>query len=102
MRTGGQLIIDCLQAQGVDRIFCVPGESYLPVLDALHDTNIETIVTRHEGAAAIMAEADAKLTRRPGVCMVTRGPGATNAALGIHIARQDSTPLVMLVGQIAR
>jgi acetolactate synthase-1/2/3 large subunit len=102
MRTGGQIIIDCLQAQGVDRIFCVPGESYLPVLDALHDTEIETIVTRHEGAAAIMAEADAKLTRRPGICMVTRGPGATNAALGIHIARQDSTPLIMLVGQIAR
>ena len=102
MRTGGQLIIDCLQRQGVDRIFCVPGESYLPVLDALHDTDIETIVTRHEGAAAIMAEADAKLTRRPGICMVTRGPGATNAALGIHIAKQDSTPLVMLVGQIAR
>jgi acetolactate synthase-1/2/3 large subunit len=101
MRTGGQIIIDCLEAQGVDRIFCVPGESYLPVLDALHDTTIQTIVTRHEGAAAIMAEADAKLTRRPGLCMVTRGPGATNAALGIHIARQDSTPLVMLVGQIA-
>ena len=102
MRTGGQLIVDCLEAQGVERVFCVPGESYLAVLDALHDSPIETVVARQEGGAAIMAEADGKMTGRPGVCMVTRGPGATNAAAGVHIARQDSTPMVMLVGQIGR
>lgn len=100
MRTGGQLIVDCLEAQGVDRVFCVPGESYLAVLDALHDSSIETIVTRQEGSAAMAAEADGKMTNRPGICFVTRGPGATNAAAGIHIAKQDSTPMIMFVGQI--
>ena len=102
MPTGGELIVQCLAAQGVDRVFCVPGESYLPVLDALHDAAIETVVARQEGGAAMMAEADGKMTGRPGVCLVTRGPGATNAASGVHVAKQDSTPLILLVGQIAR
>lgn len=101
-RTGGELLLGCLEAQGVDRVFCVPGESYLPVLDALHDSHVETVVARHEGGAAMMAEADGKLTGRPGVALVTRGPGATNAASGVHVARQDSTPMVLLVGQIGR
>ncbi len=100
MKTGGQLIVDALAAQGVDRVFCIPGESYLAVLDALHDSDIETVVCRNEGGAAMMAEAHGKLTGRPGVCMVTRGPGATNAASGIHVAQQDSTPMILLVGQI--
>lgn len=102
MKTGGELIIDCLEAQGCERIFCVPGESYLAVLDALHDSTIDVVNARHEGSAAMMAEADGKMTGRPGICMVTRGPGATNAACGIHIAKQDSTPMIMFVGQIAR
>ncbi|AWK89968.1 thiamine pyrophosphate-binding protein [Azospirillum thermophilum] len=102
MKTGGQLIVAALEAQGVRRVFGVPGESYLAVLDALHGSPIEMIVARHEGGAAMMAEAMGKLTGRPGVCLVTRGPGATNAASGIHVAQQDSTPLVVLVGQIER
>lgn len=102
MRTGGQLVVDCLVAQGVDRVFCVPGESYLPVLDALRDSPVETVVARQEGGAAMMAEADGKMTGRPGVALVTRGPGATNAASGVHVAKQDSTPMVLLVGQIGR
>ncbi|MCC0016572.1 MAG: thiamine pyrophosphate-binding protein [Rhodobiaceae bacterium] len=102
MKTGGHLIVECLEAQGVERIFCVPGESHLDVLDGLHDSTIETIIARHEGGAAMMAEADGKMTGRPGVALVTRGPGATNAACGIHVAAQDSTPMVLLVGQIGR
>ncbi len=102
MKTGGQLVVEALEAQGVQRVFGVPGESYLAVLDALHDSPIAMVVCRHEGAAAMMAEAQAKLTGRPGVCLVTRGPGATNAASGIHVAQQDETPLVVLVGQIER
>ncbi|MEP3484593.1 MAG: thiamine pyrophosphate-binding protein [Sneathiella sp.] len=102
MKTGGQLIVECLEAQGVDRAFCVPGESYLAVLDALHDSSIEAVVARQEGGAAMMAEADGKMTGRPGICMVTRGPGATNAASGIHVAKQDSTPMILFVGQIGR
>ncbi len=102
MKTGGQLIVECLEAQGADRVFCVPGESYLAVLDALHDSHIETVVARQEGGASMMAEADGKMTGRPGICMVTRGPGATNAASGIHVAKQDSTPMIMFVGQIGR
>jgi acetolactate synthase-1/2/3 large subunit len=101
-RTGGRLIVDCLRAQGVDRVFCVPGESYLPVLDALADGGVDVVVARQEGGAAMMAEADGKITGRPGVCLVTRGPGATNAAAGVHVAKQDSTPMVLLVGQIGR
>jgi len=83
-------------------VFCVPGESYLAALDAFHDRDIELIVCRHESGAACMAEAAGKATGRPGVCFVTRGPGATNASAGIHIARQDSTPMIVFVGQVAR
>lgn len=102
-RTGGQLIADVLVQQGVDRIFGVPGESFLAVLDALVDTpEIEFVATKHEGAASIMADADGKLTGRPGIVLVTRGPGASNAYAGIHVAYQDSTPLIVLVGLISR
>ena len=100
MRTGGQLIVDCLKAQGVEHVFCVPGESYLAVLDALHDADINVTVCRQEGGATMMADATARLTGRPGIVMVTRGPGATNASPGIHIAEHDSVPLIMFVGQI--
>jgi acetolactate synthase-1/2/3 large subunit len=99
-RTGGQLIVDQLLVHGVTDIFCVPGESYLAVLDALHDADVRVTVCRQEAGASMAAEAAGKLTGRPGICMVTRGPGATNAAHGIHVARQDSTPLIMFVGQI--
>ena len=99
-RTGGQLIVDCLKAQGVEHVFCVPGESYLAVLDALHDADINVTVCRQEGGATMMADATARLTGRPGIVMVTRGPGATNASPGIHIAEHDSIPLIMFVGQI--
>lgn len=102
MRTGGQLIVDALEANGVERIFCVPGESYLPVLDALHDSPIRTIVCRQEGGAAMMADCEGKLTGRPGICFVTRGPGATNASAGVHIAMQDSSPMILFIGQVAR
>ncbi|OYX14325.1 MAG: thiamine pyrophosphate-binding protein [Rhizobiales bacterium 32-66-8] len=101
-RTGGQLIVDQLLAQGVERLTCVPGESYLAVLDALHDAAIDVLVCRNEGGAAMMAEAYGKLTGRPGVCFVTRGPGASNASPGLHIASQDSTPLILFVGQVER
>jgi len=99
---GGEMIVRALEEQGVDRVFCVPGESFLPVLDGLQLCRIETVLARHEGGAAMMAEADGKMTGRPGVVIVTRGPGAANASAGIHVAQQDSTPLVMLVGQVAR
>jgi acetolactate synthase-1/2/3 large subunit len=101
-RTGGQILVDQLITHGVQQLFCVPGESFLAVLDALHDASIEVTVCRQEGGAAMMAEAQGKLTGRPGVCFVTRGPGATNAAAGVHIAHQDSTPLLLFVGQVAR
>jgi len=102
-RSGGQILIDALCAQEVKHVFCVPGESFLAALDALHDAaGIRTVVCRQEGGAAMMAEASAKLTGRPGVCFVTRGPGATNAASGIHVAAQDSTPVVLLIGQVGR
>lgn len=102
-RTAGRALVTALRAHGVERVFCVPGESYLEVLDALYDEKgMELIVTKHEGAAANMAEADGKLTGRPGICMVTRGPGATHASIGVHIAQQDSTPMILFVGQIAR
>ncbi|MDN5928389.1 MAG: thiamine pyrophosphate-binding protein [Hyphomicrobiales bacterium] len=102
MKTGGQLIVEALEANGVDRLYCVPGESYLAVLDALHDSKIKTIVCRQEGGAAMMADTYGRLTGRPGICFVTRGPGATNASAGIHIARQDSIPMILFIGQIAR
>src|ERR1043166_8847512 len=103
LRTGGQVLIDQLRIHGVDMAFCVPGESYLAALDALHDApEIQLIVCRQEGGAAMMADAYGKLTGRPGICFVTRGPGATNASAGLHVARQDSTPMILFVGQIAR
>jgi len=102
-RTGGRVLVDALVNNGVDRVFCVPGESYLAALDALHDTpSISVHVARNEGGAAYMADAFAKLTGRPGVCFVTRGPGATNASGGVHVAFQDSTPMVLLIGQVGR
>lgn len=102
MKTGGQLIVDALEANGVETVFCVPGESYLAVLDALHDSTIRTIVCRQEGGAAMMADCAGRLIGKPGVCFVTRGPGATNASAGIHIAAQDSIPLILFIGQVAR
>jgi acetolactate synthase-1/2/3 large subunit len=103
-RSGGQLIVDQLLIHGADLMFCVPGESYLAVLDALYDARdrLRLINARHEAGAAHMAEAYGKLTGRPGVALVTRGPGACHAAIGVHTAAQDSTPMVLLVGQIAR
>ena len=103
-RTGGQVLVDALQIHGVDTAYCVPGESFLAVLDALHEARdvLRLIVCRQEGGAAHMAEAHAKLTGRPGVCFVTRGPGATNASIAVHTARQDSTPLILFIGQAGR
>ncbi|WP_194098248.1 thiamine pyrophosphate-binding protein [Marivivens aquimaris] len=102
MRHGGKVLADQLSILGVKRVFSVPGESFLAALDGLYDSGIENIVCRHEGGAAMMAEAYGKLTGKPGVAFVTRGPGATNASAGVHVARQDSTPMVLFVGQIAR
>ena len=102
IRTAAEILVDQLQVHGVRHVFCVPGESYLAVLDAFHDSDLAVTVCRQEGGAAMMAEAVGKITGQPGVGFVTRGPGATNASPGIHIARQDSTPLVMFVGQVAR
>ena len=101
-RTAAQVLVDHLVLNGVEHVFCVPGESFLPVLDALHDSAITVTVCRQEGGAAMMADAVGKATGRPGVCFVTRGPGATNASAGIHIAQQDSTPMIMFVGQVDR
>jgi acetolactate synthase-1/2/3 large subunit len=103
-RSGGQILVDALLLNQVERAFCVPGESYLAVLDALHDARdqIDLVVCRQEGGAAYMAEAHAKLTGKPGICLVTRGPGATNAAVGVHTAFQDSTPMLLFIGQVAR
>ena len=101
-RTGGQILVDQLKIHGADLAFCVPGESYLPVLDALHANrdSIRLITCRHEGGAANMADAYGKLTGRPGLCFVTRGPGATNASIGVHTAFQDSTPMILFIGQV--
>ena len=102
LRNGGQILVEALLRNAVDTVYCVPGESYLPVLDALQGrTDIRTIVTRHEGAASNMADAHGKLSGRPGIAFVTRGPGATHAANGVHTARQDSTPMILFVGQVA-
>lgn len=101
VRNGGRILVEALHANAVDTVYCVPGESYLPVLDALHDeTQIRTFVARHEGAASNMADAYGKLTGRPGICFVTRGPGATHASNGVHTARQDSTPMILFIGQV--
>jgi acetolactate synthase-1/2/3 large subunit len=103
MRHGGRILVDQLALHGAERVFLVPGESYLAVLDGLVDhPDIDPIICRQEGGAAIMAEAYGKLTNKPGICMVTRGPGATNASAGVHVAHQDSTPMILLVGQIGR
>jgi acetolactate synthase-1/2/3 large subunit len=101
-RTGGRILADALVRNRVERAFCVPGESYLALLDALYDSPIEVTVARQEGGAAMMAEAWGKLTGRPGIVMATRGPGGTNATAGLHVARQDSTPVILLLGQVAR
>lgn len=102
-RTGGRILAEALRLHGVDRIFCVPGESYLDLIDSLYDIpEIQLVVNKHEGAAANMAEADGKLTGRPGICFVTRGPGASHAAIGVHTAFQDSTPMMLFIGQVAR
>ena len=102
VRTAAEVLVDGLVGQGVEHVFCVPGESYLAVLDAFYDRKIAVTVCRQEAGAAIMAEAVGKATGRPGICFVTRGPGATNAAHGIHIAQQASTPMIMFVGQVDR
>ena len=102
-KAGAQLLVECLAVNKVDRISCVAGESYLAVLDALLDyPEINVTTCRHEGAAAFMAESLGKLTGRPGICFVTRGPGACNASIGVHTAKQDSTPMILFMGQVAR
>lgn len=102
-RSGGNILIESLRAHGVKKIFCVPGESYLDALDALHGEDAMRVITcRQEGGAAFMAEAYGKLTGQPGICFVTRGPGACNASIGLHTAMQDSTPFILLVGQVGR
>jgi acetolactate synthase-1/2/3 large subunit len=103
-RTGGQILVDQLKIHDVDLAFCVPGESYLAVLDALHDArdSVRLVTCRHEAGAANMAEAYGKLTGKPGICFVTRGPGATHASIGLHTAFQDSTPMILFIGQVAR
>jgi acetolactate synthase-1/2/3 large subunit len=101
--TAARLLVDCLARQGCDRVFTVPGESFLPVLDALHDSaGIDLVTCRHEGGAAFMACADGAMTGRPGICFVTRGPGATNASIGVHVAFQDSQPMILFVGDVDR
>ena len=103
IRTGGRVLVDNLIAQGCDRIFTVPGESFLAVLDALHDTpEIDVVTCRQEGGVAFMACADGTLTHRPGIAFVTRGPGATNASIGVHVAMQDSQPMILFVGDVDR
>src|SRR5262245_47132472 len=101
-RTGGKILVDQLSIQGVQHVFCVPGESYLAALDAFYGSDIKLTVCRHESTAAMMAETVGKITGRPGICFVTRGPGATNSSAGIHIARQDSSPMIVFVGQVGR
>lgn len=103
-RTGGQILADGLIRQGAELVFGVPGESFLPVLDAMHDRapDLRFVTCRNEGGAAFMADAMAKLTGRPGICLVTRGPGACNASIGVHTAMQDSSPMIVLIGQVAR
>jgi len=102
-RTAARVLVESLRARKVDRVFCVPGESYLSVLDAFVDApDIQVVTCRHEGGAGFMAVSDAKLTHRPGVLLVSRGPGATNAAIAVHVAEQDAVPLLVLIGQVAR
>ncbi len=102
-RRAADLLVDCLSAHGVDRLFCVPGESYLAVLDALYERNtVQTVVCRHEGGAGLMAIADAKLTHKPGIAFVSRGPGASNVSIAVHVAEQDAVPLILFIGQVPR
>ena len=101
-RTGGRILADQLELNGADLAFCLPGESFLPLLDALHDSPIRLVTCRHEQGAANAAEAYGKLTGRPGICIVTRGPGATQASVGVHTAMQDSTSMLLLVGHVPR
>ena len=95
-------IVQSLKAHGVKRVYCVPGESYLALLDALHDADIQVIICRHEGGAGFMAVTEAKLTGTPGVVLVSRGPGATNVSIAVHMAEQDAVPLIVIIGQVAR
>src|SRR5208283_4649469 len=101
-RTGGHILVDQLSVQGVKRVYCIPGESYLAALDAMLDSSIRVTVCRQEAGAAIMALTEGRLTSRPGICFVTRGPGATNAAGGVHIAERDSAPMILFIGQVER
>ena len=104
MRSGGKVLVDQIILQGTDQLFCVPGESYLDVLDALYDADdkIKVYNARHEAGAANMAEAYGKLTGAPGIALVTRGPGACHASIGVHIAYQDSTPMILIIGQVSQ
>ena len=104
MRTGGKVLVDQLVLRGTDKLFCVPGESYLEVLNALYDAKhkIKVYNARHEAGAANMAEAYGKLTGTPGIALVTRGPGACHASIGVHIAYQDSTPMILIIGQVSQ
>ena len=102
-QTAARLLVDCLVEQGCDRVFTVPGESFLPVLDALADcAAIQTVTCRQEGGVAFMACADGAMTGRPGIAFVTRGPGATNASIGVHVAHQDSQPMILFIGDVDR
>lgn len=100
MSTAAERLVGFLVEHGMDRAFCVPGESYIALLDALHDAPVDLVVCRHEGGAGFAAIADAKLTGRPGVVLVSRGPGACNAAIALHTAEQDAVPLILLIGQV--
>ena len=104
MRNGGKILVDQLRLRGTNSVFCVPGESYLDILNALYDVpeEIKIYNARHEAGAANMAEAYGKLTGQPGVALVTRGPGACHASVGVHIAYQDSTPMILIVGQVSQ
>ncbi len=102
MKTGGKLIVEALEANGVEQISLVPGESFLAVLDALADSPIKQYICRQEGGAAMMADCWGRLTGKPGICFVTRGPGATNASAGLHVAMQDATPMILFIGQVQR
>ena len=96
------LIVKCLEAHGIERVYCVPGESYLALLDALYGSSIEIIICRHESGAGFMAMAEARLTGKPAVFLVSRGPGATNGSIAIHVAEQDATPVLLFIGQVSR
>ena len=103
MARAANVLAESLKVNGVDRVFCVPGESYLAVLDALYDIKeIDVVTSRHEGGGAFMAVADAKMTGRTGVMFASRGPGSSNASIGVHVAQQDAVPLILFVGQVAR